>query len=85
MDVPDRALPTAHYTGVPQESREKKQAKRAPDAARTAQNTPIGRLKKAHFHALKHTCGTPLLSEQHESIVDVQKHLGHADIRNTMI
>jgi integrase len=41
--------------------------------------------EKAHFHALKHTCGTLLLSEQHESIVDVQKHLGHADIRSTMI
>jgi integrase len=41
--------------------------------------------EKSHFHALKHTCGTLLLSEQHESIVDVQKHLGHADIRNTMI
>jgi integrase len=42
-------------------------------------------VEKSHFHALKHTCGTLLLSEQHESIVDVQKHLGHADIRNTMI
>lgn len=41
--------------------------------------------EKAHFHALKHTCGTLLLSEQRESIVDVQKHLGHADVRNTMI
>lgn len=41
--------------------------------------------EKSHFHALKHTCGTLLLSQQHESIVDVQKHLGHADIRNTMI
>ena len=41
--------------------------------------------EKSHFHALKHTCGTLLLSIQHESIVDVQKHLGHADIRNTMI
>jgi integrase len=41
--------------------------------------------EKAHFHALKHTCGTLLLSVQRESIVDVQKHLGHADIRNTMI
>lgn len=41
--------------------------------------------EKAHFHTLKHTCGTLLLSERHESIVDVQKHLGHADIRNTMI
>lgn len=41
--------------------------------------------EKAHFHALKHTCATQLLSEKKESIVDVQKHLGHADIRNTMI
>jgi integrase len=41
--------------------------------------------EKAHFHALKHTCGTSLLSVQRESIVDVQKHLGHADIRSTMI
>jgi integrase len=40
---------------------------------------------EAHFHALKRACGTLLLSEQHESIVDVHKHLGHADIRNTMI
>jgi integrase len=36
--------------------------------------------EKSHFHALKHTCGTPLLSEQHESIVDVQKDLGHAQL-----
>jgi integrase len=49
-------------------------------------NTHAGIPKeKSHFHALKHTCGTLPLSEQHESIVDVQKHLGHADIRNTMI
>ena len=41
--------------------------------------------EKAHFHSLKHTCGTLLLSERKESIVDVQKHLGHADIRSTMI
>jgi site-specific recombinase XerD len=43
------------------------------------------REEKVHFHALKHTCWTLLLSEQHESIVVVQKHLGHADIRSTMI
>ena len=41
--------------------------------------------EKAHFHTLKHTCGTIMLSERRESIVDVQKHLGHADIRSTMI
>lgn len=41
--------------------------------------------EKAHFHTLKHTCGTMLLSERKESIVDVQHHLGHADIKSTMI
>jgi integrase len=41
--------------------------------------------EKAHFHALKHTCGTIMLSVLKESIVDVQHHLGHADIRSTMI
>ena len=41
--------------------------------------------EKAHFHALKHTCATILLSDRRESIVDVQHHLGHADIRSTMI
>jgi integrase len=41
--------------------------------------------EKAHFHTLKHTCGTILLSERKESIVDVQHHLGHADIRSTMV
>jgi integrase len=41
--------------------------------------------EKAHPHALKHSCGTHLASDQRESILDVQKHLGHADIKNTMI
>jgi site-specific recombinase XerD len=41
--------------------------------------------EKAHFHSLKHSCGTILLSDRKESIVDVQRHLGHADIRSTMI
>lgn len=41
--------------------------------------------EKAHFHTLKHTCATTLLSERKESIVDVQHHLGHADIRSTMV
>jgi len=39
MDVPERALPTAHYTGVPQEIREKNTIKNGPDAVRTAQNS----------------------------------------------
>ena len=41
--------------------------------------------EKAHFHALKHTCGTIMLSVLKESIVDVQHHMGHADIRSTMV
>lgn len=39
---------------------------------------------KAHFHALKHSCGTHLL-ERGEHIEDVQDQLGHANIQNTMI
>src|ERR1035438_9482268 len=42
-------------------------------------------IEKAHPHALKHTCATLLLSERHESIADVQAHLGHANVQNTMI
>ena len=42
-------------------------------------------LEKAHPHALKHTCCTHLLSDKRESIVDVQRHVGHASIKNTMI
>jgi integrase len=41
--------------------------------------------EKSHFHALKHTCGTMMLSVLKESIVDVQHHMGHADIRSTMV
>jgi len=41
--------------------------------------------EKAHPHVLKHTCCTHLLSDQRESIADVQKHVGHAQIANTMI
>ncbi|MDE2103737.1 MAG: tyrosine-type recombinase/integrase [Patescibacteria group bacterium] len=41
--------------------------------------------EKSHPHCWKHTCGTHLVSEQKESIIDVQKHLRHADIRSTMI
>lgn len=41
--------------------------------------------EKAHFHSLKHSCATVMLSEFKESILDVKKHLGHADIRSTMI
>lgn len=41
--------------------------------------------EKAHFHALKHTCATVLLSVFNENIVQVQRHLGHASIQSTMI
>ena len=46
MAVADRALPTAHFTGVPQAIYEKNTSKKGPDTARTDQNTPSGRLKR---------------------------------------
>jgi integrase len=41
--------------------------------------------EKAHFHTLKHTCGTILLSDKRLPIVQVQRHLGHKSIASTMI
>jgi type 1 fimbriae regulatory protein FimB len=41
--------------------------------------------EKRFPHCLKHTCATQLLSQQKESIIDVQKHLGHAAIASTMV
>jgi integrase/recombinase XerD len=41
--------------------------------------------EKSHPHVLKHSCATHLVSDKKESIMDVQKHLGHADIKSTMI
>lgn len=41
--------------------------------------------EKAHPHCLKHTCCTHLVSDQGESIMDVRAHVGHVNIRNTMI
>jgi integrase len=40
--------------------------------------------EKCHFHALKHSCATHLLNRG-ESIEDVQDHLGHRNIQNTVI
>lgn len=37
-----------------------------------------------HMHALKHSCGTHLLNRG-ESIEDIQDHLGHVSISNTLI
>ena len=41
--------------------------------------------EKRFPHCLKHTCATHLISQQKESIMDVQKHLGHAAIASTMV
>jgi integrase/recombinase XerD len=41
--------------------------------------------EKQHPHCLKHTCCTHLISDQKESIMDVRTHVGHVNIRNTMI
>ncbi|MBZ5607249.1 MAG: tyrosine-type recombinase/integrase [Acidobacteriia bacterium] len=44
---------------------------------------------KRHMHCLKHSCGTHLLSGTRSlaplDVAEVQDHLGHADIRNTMV
>lgn len=40
---------------------------------------------KRHFHVLRHSCATSLLSEFHEDIAHVQNHLGHKNIQNTAI
>jgi integrase len=40
--------------------------------------------EKRHCHALKHSCGTHLL-ERGENIEDVQDHLGHVNIQNTLV
>jgi integrase len=48
--------------------------------ARIAQLPP----EKSHFHCLRHTCATRLL-EHGARIEQVKDHLGHRDIRNTMI
>lgn len=42
-------------------------------------------LEKAHPHCLKHTCCTHLVSDQGESIMDVKTHVGHVNIRSTMV
>jgi integrase len=42
-------------------------------------------LEKTHPHCLKHTCCTYLISDQRESIMDVRKHVGHVNIRSTMV
>lgn len=41
--------------------------------------------EKRHPHVMKHTCCTHLVSDRRESIMDVQKHVGHASINSTLI
>lgn len=41
--------------------------------------------EKRHPHVFKHTCCTHLVSDQKYSIMELQKHVGHASIKNTMI
>jgi integrase len=38
-----------------------------------------------HFHTLRHSCATSLMSDHECGIEEVQDHLGHADIRSTQI
>lgn len=42
-------------------------------------------LEKAHPHAWKHSCCVHLISDQKESIMDVRKHVGHVNVRSTMV
>jgi type 1 fimbriae regulatory protein FimB len=39
---------------------------------------------KAHFHSLRHSCGTHL-AEMGEDLLVIQDHLGHRNIQNTLI
>jgi integrase len=41
--------------------------------------------EKAHPHTLKHSCCTHLVSDQGESIMHVRAHVGHVNIRSTMV
>jgi site-specific recombinase XerD len=39
---------------------------------------------RAHFHCMKHSCGTHLLTRG-EDLMVVKDHLGHRSIKSTMI
>lgn len=41
--------------------------------------------EKQHPHVLKHSAAVHLLSDRREGLVDVQRHLGHRDIKSTMV
>jgi integrase/recombinase XerD len=40
--------------------------------------------EKSHPHALKHSTAIHLLADKREGLVDVQRHLGHRDVKSTM-
>ena len=41
--------------------------------------------EKRHPHALKHSTAVHLLADKREGLMDVQRHLGHADVKSTMV
>src|SRR5262249_33800089 len=41
-------------------------------------------VSKAHPHVLKHSAVSHLLGDRRESIIDTQRHVGHASISSTM-
>jgi integrase len=41
--------------------------------------------EKQHPHCLRHSTAVHLLADRREGVCDVQRHLGHADIRSTMV
>jgi site-specific recombinase XerD len=41
--------------------------------------------EKWHPHTLRHSTAMHLLADRREDLVSVQHHLGHADVKSTMI
>jgi integrase len=41
--------------------------------------------EKWHPHALRHSTAIHLLADRRETLVDCQRHLGHADVKSTMV
>jgi site-specific recombinase XerD len=41
--------------------------------------------EKWHPHSLRHSTAVHLLADRREDLVSVQRHLGHSDVKSTMI
>lgn len=41
--------------------------------------------EKRHPHVLKHSTAIHLLADKREGVIDVQRHLGHRDVKSTMV